>query len=114
VACPQGHAEAQDRIAQCVREIEMIADTFGYDPYEWLASFHDGVDLATLPQNDTATNECFFPNCNCPGRAECHHEKHSFPSETPPQPPEVVLVVDSPNNRMLAAAPSPSSQEERK
>jgi len=33
---PQSHDEATKRIGECVREIEMIADTFGYDPYEWL------------------------------------------------------------------------------
>lgn len=33
-----GHEQAQARIAQCVRVIEILSDTFGYDPYEWLAS----------------------------------------------------------------------------
>lgn len=33
-----GHTQAQARIQQCVREIEVLCDQFGYDPYEWLAS----------------------------------------------------------------------------
>lgn len=33
---PQTHDGAQRRIAECVREIEIIADKFGYDPCEWL------------------------------------------------------------------------------
>lgn len=32
-----GHDEAQAQIAEHVRAIEIIADEFGYDPYEWLA-----------------------------------------------------------------------------
>ena len=34
---PQGHDAAQARLAECVREIEIICDEFGYDHAEWLA-----------------------------------------------------------------------------
>lgn len=35
---PQNHDQAQARIVECVNEISIIADSFGYDPFEWLAS----------------------------------------------------------------------------
>lgn len=41
VQCPTSHEAATKRIGECVREIEMIADTFGYDPYQWLVSTED-------------------------------------------------------------------------
>jgi hypothetical protein len=34
---PNGHDAAKERIAACVREIQIIADEFGYDQSEWLA-----------------------------------------------------------------------------
>lgn len=43
---PQNHDQAQARIAECVREIEMIADSFGYDQTEWLTS-----DEAVAPRS---------------------------------------------------------------
>lgn len=42
---PQSHDEAQKRIGECVREIEMIADSFGYDPFEWLADSENGPNF---------------------------------------------------------------------
>lgn len=42
IRAPQGHDQAMARIEECVREIEMIADTFGYDPCEWLAGEDQG------------------------------------------------------------------------
>jgi hypothetical protein len=38
LSAPHGHDEAQVRIAQCIREIEVIADEFGYDPAQWLVT----------------------------------------------------------------------------
>lgn len=36
-----GHDQAQKRIEQCVREIEILCDQFGYDRNEWLAELPD-------------------------------------------------------------------------
>lgn len=45
---PQGHDEAQELIASHVQQIQIIADAFGYDPFEWLAD--DGTPRsATAP-----------------------------------------------------------------
>jgi hypothetical protein len=45
---PRGHDEAHERINQCFREIEIICDTFGYDPAQWLVI--DDGDMAS-PQS---------------------------------------------------------------
>jgi hypothetical protein len=39
---PSGHEAAKVRIAELVREIEILSDEFGYDPYEWLAGENQG------------------------------------------------------------------------
>lgn len=38
---PTGHDDAKQRLGELVREIEMICDAFGYDPYEWLVAASD-------------------------------------------------------------------------
>jgi hypothetical protein len=45
---PRGHDEAHERINECFREIEIICDTFGYDPAQWLVI--DDGDMAS-PQS---------------------------------------------------------------
>lgn len=54
---PQSHDEAQKRIAECVREIEMIADTFGYDPFEWLAD--DDSSVVSSARTSLTTEQIF-------------------------------------------------------
>ena len=50
VAAPQGHDAAIERINQCFREIEIICDTFGYDPSQWLVIDDELAPIAALPQ----------------------------------------------------------------
>lgn len=54
LVAPRGHDEAHARINQCFREIEIICDTFGYDPAQWLVI--DDGDMASMqPSNNGST-----------------------------------------------------------
>lgn len=45
-----GHDNARQRIEQCVREIEILCDQFGYDRNEWLAELPETTASAPAPQ----------------------------------------------------------------
>ena len=96
----QNSAEAQQEVnsgkAEAAQKQHGVnqGHTASEPPYRRTEFTAPAAASAPFAQNDTATSECFFPNCNCSGRAECRHEKHTFQSET--APPETAKVPAQP------------------
>lgn len=63
-----GHEEAQQSIAQHVREIEILCDQFGYDPQEWLAERQEARVSPSPEQIDALALELYSMGVHVPPR----------------------------------------------